>query len=67
MSTIVPFAPAGTPVTLHRGITDYVVTEYGAAWLRGRSVPERTLALINIAHPNFRTQLMEEAKKHGFI
>ena len=67
MSTIVPFAPTGTPVTLHRGITDYVVTEYGAAWLRGRSVPERTLALINIAHPNFRNQLMEEAKKYGFI
>ena len=66
-STIVSLPPPGTPVTLHRGITDYVVTEYGVAWLRGKTVPERVEALIAVAHPNFREQLKEEAKKLGYI
>ncbi|NMC26574.1 MAG: 4-hydroxybutyrate--acetyl-CoA CoA transferase, partial [Syntrophomonadaceae bacterium] len=42
---------------------DYVVTEYGIASLRGRSVRERVNELINIAHPNFRDYLRSEAKR----
>jgi acyl-CoA hydrolase len=60
-------APAGTAVTLHRGITDWVVTEYGAVNLRAKTIPERVKALISIAHPNFREQLKEEAQKIGWI
>lgn len=67
ISTIVNHLPAGTAVTLHRSNTDYVVTEYGIAALRGRTVPERTIALIKIAHPKFRDELMKEAKEIGFI
>jgi acyl-CoA hydrolase len=66
-STIVSLPPQGTPVSLHRGITDYVVTEYGVAWLLGRTVKERAEALIGIAHPKFREQLTAEAKKFGFV
>jgi len=55
------------PVTDPRVDTQYVVTEYGVADLRGKSSTERTLALIGIAHPNFRTELTEQAKKLGYI
>ena len=67
MSSIITTPPLGTPVTLHRGITDYIVTEYGAAWLRGKTVKERAQSLIRIAHPDFRGQLAEEAEKCGFL
>lgn len=67
ISTIVPVLPAGTAVSLHRSNTDYVVTEYGIASLRGRSIKERTIELIKIAHPDFRNQLTEEAQTIGFI
>jgi GNAT superfamily N-acetyltransferase len=45
----------------------YVVTEYGAAELRGKTVSERALALINVAHPKFREGLLEYAKSYGYI
>ncbi len=66
-SAIVPFAPQGTKVTLHGGMTDYVVTEYGTAWLRGKTIKERTKSLIGIAHPDFRDELTEQAKKMGYM
>lgn len=66
-SCIVSRAPAGTAVTLHRGMTDWVVTEYGSVNLRAKTVPERVRALIRIAHPDFREQLKEEAEKIGWI
>jgi acyl-CoA hydrolase len=66
-STIVTMPPPGTPVTLHRGVTDYIATEYGTAWLRGRTVKERAQRLIAIAHPDFREQLKEDAKKCGYL
>jgi acyl-CoA hydrolase len=66
-STIVCMPPQGTPVTLHRGVTDYVVTEYGVAWLRGRTVRERVKSLIGIAHPDFRAALEQEAGACGLI
>jgi acyl-CoA hydrolase len=67
ISTIVPVLPAGTAVTLHRSNTDYVVTEFGVASLRGKSIKERSEELIKIAHPKFRAELKEEAQKIGFI
>ena len=45
-----------------RAQVDYVVTEYGVAELRGRSLGERARDLINIAHPSFREELAREAR-----
>ena len=63
VSRIVPVFPEGTSVTLPRTLADYVITEYGVAKLRGRSLRERAEALVNIAHPDFRAELQDEAKK----
>ncbi len=67
ISTITPFLPQGSVVTMTRNDLDYVVTEYGVAHLRGLSVHDRAAQLINIAHPNFREQLTEEAIKYGWL
>jgi len=48
------------------GVTRYVVTEYGVANLFGRSIRERVLAMIDIAHPDHREALLEKAKKTGY-
>ncbi len=45
-----------------RADVKYVVTEYGVAYLHGKNLQERTVALINIAHPKFRPDLIKEAK-----
>lgn len=66
-SKIVPELTPGAIVSLQRNDTDYVVTEYGVAWLKGATVPERVEALIKIAHPKFRDWLREEAIKNGLI
>jgi len=63
ISTIVAQLPAGAKVTLGRNDIDYIVTEYGVAHLKGRSVRDRVQAMINIAHPDFRAELREEAKR----
>jgi acyl-CoA hydrolase len=65
-SRIVTLLPAGSPVTLHKATTDYVVTEYGVAWLRGKTIEERARSLIAIAHPDCREQLKEEAARVGY-
>lgn len=57
VSRIVPKLTAGTPVTTSRNDIHYVVTEYGVAELRGKTLQERAKALINIAHPDFRDEL----------
>ena len=49
------------------GVIRYVVTEYGTANLFGKSLRERALALINIAHPEHRESLLSEAKAAGFL
>jgi acyl-CoA hydrolase len=67
ISTIVPVLPEGSAVTLHRSNTDYVVTEWGSVRLTGRTVRERTMALISVAHPDFREQLVQQAEVYGFI
>ena len=66
-SRIVPVLKEGTGVTLTRGDVHYVVTEYGIAYLHGKNIRERAMALIAIAHPDFRPWLIEEAKKRTFI
>jgi len=67
VSRIVPFLKEGAGVTLNRGDVHYVVTEYGIAYLTGKNIRERTMALIPIAHPKFRPWLMQEAKKLKYI
>lgn len=63
VSKIVPWFEPGTVVTTSRVDVDYVVTEYGVACLRGRSIRERVQELINVAHPNFRDYLHSEARR----
>ena len=59
MPTLAP----GTIVTTPRAFVDYVVTEYGIATMRGKNLRERAQALTAVAHPDFRDQLQEEAKR----
>lgn len=67
ISTIVSMLSLGSFVSVPRQDTDCVVTEYGVAHLKGKSVRERALALVAIAHPKFRENLMLEAKKLGVL
>ena len=67
VSRIVPFLGKGTGVTLGRGDVHYVVTEFGIAYLHGKNIRERAMALVAIAHPKFRPWLIEEAKKLHLI
>ncbi len=57
----------GAGVVTSRGDVHYVVTEWGIAYLHGRTIQERALALISIAHPDFRPGLIREAKRLKFI
>jgi len=57
----------GAGVTTSRNDVHYVVTEYGIVNLRGKSLRERAEALISIAHPDFRADLMTAAKEKGTI
>ena len=63
-SKIVPFLAKGAVVTTSRNDVDYVVTEYGIAWLRGLNVKHRVQELVKIAHPDFRQWLLDEAEKN---
>lgn len=67
VSTIVPTLPEGSAVTLHRSNADYIVTEWGIACLRGKSVEERAIALISISNPDFREELTQKAIELGYI
>lgn len=67
ISRIVPLLKEGAGVTLNRGDVYYVVTEYGIAYLHGKNIRERAMELIAIAHPKFRSWLIEEAKKERLI
>ncbi|HEY5492969.1 MAG TPA: GNAT family N-acetyltransferase [Candidatus Anoxymicrobiaceae bacterium] len=66
-SRIVPFIEEGAGVTLTRGDVQYVVTEYGIAYLHGQNIRQRAMELISIAHPKFREKLVEEARKRNLI
>lgn len=63
ISRIVPFIDEGSAVTTSRNDVHYVVTEYGVADLKGKTLKERASALIEIAHPEFRVQLQLEWDK----
>ena len=67
VSRIVPFLKEGAGATVLRGDVQYVVTEWGIAYLPGKNVRERAMDLISIAHPKFRPWLIEEARKNGLI
>lgn len=66
-SRIVSHLKEGAGVTATRGDVYYVVTEYGVAYLHGKTIRERVLALICIAHPKFREDLLTAAKEHRYV
>ncbi|WP_416307359.1 GNAT family N-acetyltransferase [Neptunicella sp. SCSIO 80796] len=67
VSRIVPIITEGSGVVTSRGHVHYVVTEFGVASLKGRSIRERALELIRIAHPDFRSQLLEAVRTHYWV
>jgi RimJ/RimL family protein N-acetyltransferase len=66
-SRIVPHLKQGAGVVTSRGDVHYVVTEYGAAYLHGKNIRERAMALIQVAHPKFRPWLLSEAKARNLV
>jgi acyl-CoA hydrolase len=67
VSRIVPQFEAGEVVTNSKNTVDKVVTEYGVAELRSKTIRERTQALIGIAHPDYRDHLTVEAHRLGYV
>lgn len=67
VSRIVPQLAAGDAVTLVKNTVDMVVTEFGVAELRGRTIRERVNALIGVAHPDFRDDLTRAAKDLHYL
>ena len=67
ISRIVPTLSPGAGVVTSRGLVRYVVTEYGVAFLHGKSIRERAEALIEIAHPTFREGLYEYCEKTKWL
>ena len=63
ISKIVPFLDPGSAVTTTRNEVNYVITEYGIAQLKGKSLRQRAQALIRIAHPDFRDALTDEFRR----
>ncbi len=67
VSRIVPRLSDGAGVVTTRGDVHYVVTEHGIAYLHGKTIRHRALALIAIAHPRFRERLLLDAKAFGYV
>ncbi|WP_337843197.1 GNAT family N-acetyltransferase [Rheinheimera sp.] len=67
VSRIVPQISEGAGVVTSRGHVHYVVTEFGVASLRGKSIRERALELIRVAHPKFRKALLEQVRQHYWV
>jgi len=67
VSKIVPTLKLGAGVVTSRNHIHYVVTEFGIAALYGKTVRQRTQALINIAHPEFRAEITEKAKELNYL
>jgi acyl-CoA hydrolase/RimJ/RimL family protein N-acetyltransferase len=67
VSRIVPRLSEGAGVVTTRGDVDVVITEYGLATLHGKTIRERVLSLIAIAHPDFRNELLEAAKNMRYV
>jgi acyl-CoA hydrolase len=66
-SRLVANLPAGAGVGCHRSDVHYLVTEQGIASLRGRTIQERVQELIQVAHPDFREELLKEAREHHLL
>src|SRR5579864_3282851 len=67
ISRIVPILSPGAGVVTSRGLIRYVVTEYGVAYLHGKTIRERAQALINVAHPKFREELYQFCEKTKWL
>lgn len=67
VSRIQPILTSGAIVTTGKNDVDYIVTEYGIAKLRGKTLSERARSLISIAHPQFRDELIYKAKQRGIL
>ena len=67
VSRIVAHLTEGSGVVTSRSHVHYVVTEYGVASLKGKSIRERALELIRVAHPDFRAQLLADIRKHYWV
>ena len=67
ISKIKPSLTPGAVVTTSKNDVDYIVTEYGIAHLRGQTLSSRVKQLIAIAHPDFRDELLFDAKKRGIL
>ncbi len=67
LSTIVPSFGPHAAVMMNRGEVGYVITEYGIAYLGGKSIRERAAALIEIAHPDHREDLTRQARELGYV
>jgi GNAT superfamily N-acetyltransferase len=67
VSRIVGRLSPGAGVVTTRGDVHYVVTEYGVAYLHGKSIQERALAMISIAHPKFQAKLLREAVDDKYV
>ncbi len=67
ISRIVPMLDPGAGVVTSRGSVHYVVTEYGVAYLHGRTIRQRAEALIEIAHPKFREELYAYCEKTRWL
>jgi len=67
VSRIVPRLSEGAGVVTTRGDVHYVITEYGVADLHGKNIRERAMALISIAHPKFRKDLLKAAKELHYV
>ena len=67
ISRIVPMLDPGAGVVTSRGLIRYVVTEYGIAYLHGKTIRQRAEALINIAHPKFREQLYDYCERTKWL
>jgi len=67
ISRIVPTLKPGAGVVTSRGDVHYIVTEYGTAYLHGKNIRERAMALIQIANPKFRPWLLAEAKARNLV
>jgi acyl-CoA hydrolase len=67
ISRIVPMLSPGAGVVTSRGLVRYVVTEFGVAYLHGKSIRERAKALIEVSHPKFRDELYEYCEKTKWL
>jgi GNAT superfamily N-acetyltransferase len=67
ISRIAPHLDEGAGVVTSRGDVHYIVTEWGVAYLHGKTIRERALALISVAHPDYRRELLDFVKERHYI